>query len=67
MRGDRPFLFTDLKHSQGLDAVIDWLITGMKLSERRGLGTLAEPGGLLAGGHSHAHSHDHGSAHSHSH
>jgi urease accessory protein len=63
MRGDRPFVFTDLKHSHGLDAVIDWLMAGMQLSERRGLGTLTEPGGLLTGGHSHEHS----SAHSHSH
>jgi urease accessory protein len=67
MRGDRPFLFTDLKHGLGVDAVIDWLMSGMKLSERRRLGTLDQPGELLTGGHSHSHSHDHGSAHSQNH
>jgi len=64
-RGDRPFLFTDLKHGLGVERVIDWLIAGMKLSERRRLGTLTNPGQLATGGHSH--SHDHGSGHSHSH
>jgi urease accessory protein len=67
MRGDRPFLFTDLKHGLGVDAVIDWLMSGMKLSERRRLGTLDQPGELLTGGHSHSHSHDNGSAHSQNH
>jgi urease accessory protein len=66
-RGDRPFLFPDLKHGLGVERVIDWLIAGMKLSERRRLGTLAKPGELATGGHSHSHSHEHGSAHSHSH
>jgi len=64
-RGDRPFLFTDLKHGLGVERVIDWLIAGMKLSERRRLGTLTNPGQLATGGHSH--SHDHWSGHSHSH
>jgi len=25
MRGSRPFLFTDLRHEQGVDLVIKWL------------------------------------------
>jgi urease accessory protein len=65
MRSDRPFLFTDLKHDVGLDAVIDWLLTRMKQADRRKLGTTAEPGELATGGHSHSHSHTHSHSHSH--
>jgi urease accessory protein len=65
MLTDRPFLFTDLKHGVGLDAVIDWVIAGMKLSNRRRLGTASEPGTLATGGHSHSHSHDPAQPHSH--
>ncbi|MGC2400063.1 MAG: urease accessory protein UreG [Acidobacteriaceae bacterium] len=57
MRGERPFLFTDLKHNTGLDAVIDWLTIQLNASQRRALGTLAEPGHLAGGTHSHSHSH----------
>jgi urease accessory protein len=59
MRGDRPFLFTDLKHNIGLDAVIDWLLAKVTLADRRRLGTAAQPGKLAMGGHSHSHSHSH--------
>jgi urease accessory protein len=57
MRGPRPFLFTDLKHSIGLDRVLAWLGTRMELAERRRLGTPSEPGELAQGKHSHSHSH----------
>ncbi len=59
MRGDKPFLFTDLKHSVGLDAVLAWLNARVELAERRRLGTFAEPGELAQGKHSHSHSHSH--------
>jgi urease accessory protein len=59
MRGDRPFLFTDIKHEQGLDPVIDWLKTRMQGGEWRSLGTVTEPGQLASGGHSHSHGHSH--------
>ncbi len=59
MRDTRPFLFTDLKHSVGLDEVIDWLSARMRSSEWRKLGTVASPGDLAMGGHSHGHSHNH--------
>ena len=63
MRGSRPFLFTDLRHSVGVDSIIAWLAAHMDQAERRPLGTVAEPGELAMGGHSHGHSHSH--AHSH--
>jgi urease accessory protein len=59
MRGNRPFLFTDLKHGVGVDGVVDWVKSGVNLAERRGLSTLDQPGGLASGGHSHSHSHSH--------
>ena len=58
MRGNRPFLFTDLKHETGLGEVIAWLDARMLEQGRRTLGTAASPGSLAMGGHSHSHSHD---------
>lgn len=55
MRGQRPFLFTDLKHNIGLEALLEWLTARMAPSDRRPLGTLSEPGNLAQGTHSHSH------------
>ena len=55
MRGQRPFLFTDLKHNIGLEALLEWLTGRMAPSDRRPLGTLSEPGNLAQGTHSHSH------------
>ncbi len=55
MRGQRPFLFTDLKHNIGLDALLEWLTARMAPSDRRPLGTLSEPGNLAQGTHTHSH------------
>lgn len=55
MRGDRPFVFTDLKSGRGLDQVIVWLKEKMAHPIRRELGTSELPGGLTLGGHSHSH------------
>jgi urease accessory protein len=38
MRGERPFLFTNLKSGEGLDAVIDWV-----LAQVRHRGNVSEP------------------------
>ena len=57
MRGSRPFLFTDLKSSAGLDEVVTWVDGKMMSPERRTLCTVAEPGTLAQGGHSHGHAH----------
>ena len=43
MRGQRPFLFTDLKHNIGLDALLEWLTARMAPSDRRPLGTPQNP------------------------
>lgn len=55
MRGERPFVFTDLKTGIGLDQVIGWLKGNLAHPHRRPLGTLEAPGGLSFGGHTHAH------------
>ena len=34
MRGTRPFVFTNLKNEEGLDAVIDWAIEQLELPRR---------------------------------
>jgi urease accessory protein len=73
MRGDRPFLFTNLRDQVGLDRVVDWLEQQMKspANERR---TLIDAHAPYTGhphshdhepGHSHDNSHDHGHTHSH--
>ena len=59
MRGQKPFLFTDLKHNVGLDRVLEWLAARVELAGRRRLGTRSEPGELGLGKHSHSHSHSH--------
>ena len=57
MRGQKPFLFTDLKHNIGLDRVLEWLSARVELADRPRLGTRSEPGELAQGKHSHSHSH----------
>src|ERR1700691_3789498 len=51
-RGDRPFVFTNLKTGEGLDLVIDWL------SEQRARGLTAS-GRPAITPHSHSHDDDH--------
>jgi urease accessory protein len=52
MRGDRPFLFTNLKDGVGLDGVVEWLERQMQAGERRPLVDAHAPS---AGGHRHHH------------
>lgn len=33
MRDERPFIFTDLKHGEGIDAVVDWLLSNVLLQD----------------------------------
>lgn len=35
MRGSRPFVFTNLKAEEGLDAVVEWMLEQMKLPRRK--------------------------------
>jgi urease accessory protein len=55
MRADRPFLFTDLKHHVGMEALLNWLTGKIEAAERRALGTIAHPGHLAQRTHSHSH------------
>ena len=74
MRGERLFLFTNLREDVGLDRVIAWLEEklGAPADSRRALIDAHAP---YAGtphthgpaGHSHGHSHDDGAEHGHSH
>jgi urease accessory protein len=57
MRGQKPFLFTDLKHNVGLERVLEWLSARVELADRPRLGTRSDPGELAQGKHSHSHSH----------
>jgi urease accessory protein len=59
MRGERPFLFTDLKTSTGLDAVVRWVEEQSRLPRRA---TWTADGYVGV-----PHTHSHGSGHSHSH
>ncbi len=61
MRGDLPFVFTNLKTGEGLDRVIDWL------NEQRSRGLTAS-GRPAIMPHSHTHDdgdHHHGDGHHH--
>ena len=81
MRGDRPFLFTNLRTDVGLDAVLDWLGEKLKVpaSSRHPVIDAHAPyvGKPHQHGHGdhehshdedgHGHSHDHGGGHLHDH
>src|SRR5579871_532490 len=59
MRGERPFLFTNLRAEQGLDAVVDWLLPYLKApaQDRRKVADVHSPH------FSHRHEHDHANSH----
>jgi urease accessory protein len=74
MRGERLFLFTNLREDVGLDGVIAWLEEklGVPADSRRALidahaPYVGTPHTHAPGGHSHGHSHDDGAEHGHSH
>jgi urease accessory protein len=71
MRGDRPFLFTNLREDAGLPAVIEWLEEKLRrpAASRRALidAHLPYTGRVHSHehGHAHEHSHDHDRGHHH--
>jgi urease accessory protein len=69
MRGDRPFLFTNLRGEVGLDRVVEWLEQKVNLpaDARRPLIDAHAPYTGRPHSHDHADGHTHGHAHDHPH
>jgi urease accessory protein len=69
MRGERPFLFTNLREDVGLDKVIAWLEDKLNqpAEARRGLMDAHLPYAGRADSHEHGHSHEHEDEHGHHH
>jgi len=69
MRGERPFVFTNLRDDVGLSAVIEWLENKLKqpAAARRALIDAHMPCSGHPHSHDHGHSHDHAPGHAHGH
>jgi urease accessory protein len=69
MRGERPFLFTNLRDGVGLDFVVEWLEQKLSLPEnsRHQVIDAHAPYSAHRHDHGHEHVHDHGSEHGHVH
>jgi urease accessory protein len=69
MRGDRPFVFTNLREDVGLDVVIEWLEGKLKqpAASRRGLIDAHLPYSGRAPRHEHGHAHEHPHDHAYGH
>jgi urease accessory protein len=67
MRGDRPFLFTNLREDVGLGGVLAWLEENLRqpTDSRRALIDAHAP--YIGQPHTHSHDHDHAHPHSHDH
>jgi urease accessory protein len=67
MRGERPFIFTNLRAGVGLDRVVNWLEEKLNhpADARRALIDAHAP--YAAHRHDHGHSHDHEHSHDRSH
>src|SRR5271166_4096869 len=69
MRGERPFLFTNLREDVGLDKVMDWLKEKLNqpMATRRELIDAHSPYARRAHSHAHDHADEHAHEHGHSH
>ncbi|MGB7848026.1 MAG: urease accessory protein UreG, partial [Candidatus Acidiferrum sp.] len=69
MRGDRPFVFTNLREDVGLDVVIEWLEEKLNqpADSRRGLIDAHSPYAGRPHNHDHSHSHEHEHTHDRAH
>ena len=69
MRGERPFIFTNLRGEVGLDRVVSWLEDHLTRSpeSRRAILDAHAPYVGHPHSHDHSHEHDHGHDHGHSH
>jgi urease accessory protein len=69
MRGERPFVFTNLREDVGLDVVIEWLEGKLKqpVASRRGVIDAHLPYRGRAHSHEHNHSQEHPHDHAHGH
>jgi urease accessory protein len=69
MRGERPFVFTNLREDLGLDVVREWLEEKLNqpAATRRGLLDAHLPYARRAPNHEHGHTHEHSPDHGHGH
>ncbi len=63
-RGERPFVFTNLKSGVGLDSVVDWLENHLKAPTEQRHEVIDAHAPYV--GHVHNHQHEHGHSHTHS-
>jgi urease accessory protein len=62
-RGERPFVFTNLKGDVGLDKVVDWLEQRLKTPTEQRHDVIDAHAPYV--GHAHTHDHDHSHSHTH--
>lgn len=67
MRGERPFVFTNLREDVGLDAVIDWLESQLHQPARARRELIDAHAPYTGRPHSHEHDHGHPPEHPHTH
>ena len=67
VRGDRPFLFTNLRDGVGLDEVVAWVEQRMADAPESGRSVIDAHAPYQPVPHSHSHEHGHEHAHSHDH